>query len=184
MRGDPHSRGRTPPPRPQAAPRGVGGRAPPRSPRSSGARRCRAGGAASRSRASRQARARRRPAAPRSRSSAPENRAAAEAQAAGADVLETGLAEGVQQPRHRPALVELPDAAAQEPPDLVPPRRDDTAERGQADIDVEVPEGARGGARRDAEVEERRASPLAAARARGRAGRQAGRSSSAAGRRR
>ena len=70
-------------------------------------------------------------------------------------VLEAGLAQGGEQPRHRPALVEVADAAAEEAADLVPAGRDRAAGEGQAEVDPDVPGDARERARRDAEVEQR-----------------------------
>ena len=91
------------------------------------------------------------------------------------------LAHRREQARHRPALVEVADAAAEEAPDLVPAGRDRASEHRQADVDPEIPRDARRpvpAARRNRAT--RRSRP-AAGRGRARAGPRAGRSGSGAG---
>src|SRR5919204_672262 len=59
-----------------------------------------------------------------SRSPPPDDDRAAEAQPPPTELPDAGVVPGTEQPVERPALVELPDAAAEEAPDIGPAGRD------------------------------------------------------------
>src|SRR5262249_58885613 len=113
-------------------------RAPRRSRCSSGARPYTAGGAASRSRASPRARARRTRGAPRrSLPSAPVDDPAAEAHATVADLGDPGLVPELEQVGERHPAPEALDARPEEAADVGPARRDQPA--GEREADARVP---------------------------------------------
>ena len=124
------------PSRPAASP----ARARRRSRRSSGARACTAGGGASRSRASRPGGARRTPA---SCLAAPDHDPAAEAHRPVPDVLDARPRPTARAAARAGAPPEPLDARAEEVARLGPAGRDQPAETGQADADVQAPHARR-----------------------------------------
>src|SRR5205823_4462847 len=95
---------------------------------------------ASRSRASRRARARRTPAAPRrSSASAPDDDAAAETEPPVADVVDPRGPPQIEEPIERIPRPEAANARAEKAADLGPAGRDEGAEARKADADVQLP---------------------------------------------